>query len=151
MNWPQVHLAVVHLPALGLPAAAALLGLALARRDEALERTALWLPVVLAAAAGLAYLSGGYSYEALSPAWSAAADGESTRALAETHAVAGRAGFFGLVLLGAFALQLRLQTFQGLRPKRGAVIALALLCGALGLLLLWVAHQGGLVGHPELR
>lgn len=152
MNWLQIHLAVVHLPVLGLPAAAALLVLALARQDERLQTTALWLPVLLAAAAGLAYASGGYSYEALAPVWAMTAEtGEATRALAESHAVAGRAGFFGLVLLGAFALQLRLQGFQGQRPKRGAVIALAVLCAALGLLLAWIAHQGGLVGHPELR
>jgi uncharacterized membrane protein len=148
----HLHIALVHLPVLGLPAAAGLLGLALARGDEALTRTALWLPPILALLAVFATWSGSAGFDQLAPSWRTAGEaGATTRHLAESHALAGRAALFALLPVALFSLQLRLQAWRGDPPKRGALLLLLALCLLISGLLLWTAHQGGLILRPELR
>jgi uncharacterized membrane protein len=144
----HLHLALVHVPVVGLPLA--LLGWTLARRrgERFWERLFEGLWAALAAAAGAAYFSGGAAYERLRLA--AGGAGWTAEELAESHALAGRAAALVLALSLAALLQvwiLRRQGLEGRGPQRAA-LALGL---AACLLLVAAAWLGGPVGHAELR
>jgi uncharacterized membrane protein len=143
----HLHLALVHLPVVGLPPVLA--GWALAwRRGEAFWRRAFELAwTLLLAAAGLAYWAGGAALERLER------EGElpgTLLALAERHAIAGRVALILLGLSWAALLQGWILARQGEEPRgpRWAALGLGLTACSLFLAAAWL---GGPLGHPQLR
>jgi len=150
MDPAHAHLALAHLPVVAFPLALAGWLVAWRRAEVFWERafTALWLACCIGAAA--VYFSGGHAFE--NQRLDAEARGEKWNelALAEDHAVAGRAALLTLLLSGAAQLQILLSAWQG-QPAGAAArwVALGLGLAAAALLVL-TAGLGGGVGHPEL-
>jgi len=141
MSPAELHLAINHLPVIGLPFAAALLAAGLARGSEELTRAGLW-------ALGAAGLS------ALPVYWSGLRVGEVAfdwpgvdPAAVDGHYRAAKLAMGAAALVGALALAVLL--------RRGAArrASLAVLLAALGAAALAgrAAHLGGLIRHVELR
>ncbi len=142
MNWAQLHLGLVHFPVVGALFCVATLALAQAYRSDLLFRIGCGFTVFCAVAAALSYFSGGEAFEALKA--------ELDNDLAEEHALYARGAFMLYTLVGLSALVSLLQHLQGEdvpRPLRWVVLLGNLLVFAL---LLWAAHLGGLIRHPEI-
>lgn len=145
MNAVQIHLALSHLPVLGLPAGAVLLVVARVSRSELMFKTACGFLLASAVFAAGSYFSGPPSYELVDGA------GLVEKAVVERHALFGQASFVGMILLAAVTLGALIQYLQGETPGpalRWTLLAAAL---ALTLLLAWTAHAGGQIRHPELE
>ena len=140
------HLIVNHLPVLGVPFGAALLGFGVLRGQVALQRAGLGVLVLAGLAAGIAYLTGEPAEHALE-ALGALGRPES---LIEAHEEAALAAS---VITGLLAL---LAGFDLWRLRRGSA-GRAWLAGTLTLALVatltlgWVATLGGRISHPEIR
>lgn len=130
----EAHLALNHLPVLGLPFAAGLLGAGFLFENAEWRRAGLWTAALTAVAAWVVYFSGGAAADALS--------GLDDRAVAR-HAELARLFAWAATGVGAAAV-------AALAKKRGAaaVLALALAASALGAA---TAHRGGLIRHAELK
>ena len=147
----QLHLAVVHVPVVLCPLAAALLVFALLKKEagEPFLKLA-WILLLLAAVGSLtAYYSGPSAFEQLNEQVTNNAAG--IQDLVEDHAVLGRTAFVGMILIGALALQGLLQFLQGESPARWLRVTILLLALVLSYVMVWSAHLGGQVGHPEIR
>jgi uncharacterized membrane protein len=142
MNWPFVHLSLNHFPLIGLFFALALLGAAWIRRSDELARTGFVTLVVLAVFATFVYLTGEPAEEAIEHL-----SGVSETSI-ETHEEAALVAFIAMEVLGVVAL-------AGLWLRRGAERAwlggLGLLTFVVAGLMVWTAHRGGQIRHPELR
>jgi uncharacterized membrane protein len=145
MSPGHLHLLAVHLPVVLTPVAAILLGVGYLRKSEDLVRAAYWLLVASVVAGGAAYFSGPSAFENME------AELGPVRDLVETHAVLGKAAFFGLVLLAVGSVQALLQGHQE-EPTPGW-LKWTLAAGTLLLcyVLAWTAHLGGQIRHPEVR
>ena len=156
MSALQLHLAVVHLPVVLCPLAAVFLLVAMARNEagEPLLRLG-WVLLLVAALGSLtAYYSGPSAFEQLNeqmPGGAPAGEAARIQDLVEDHAVLGRTAFVGMVLVGVLALQGLLQFLQGESPARWLRVTILVLALALSYVLVWSAHLGGQVGHPEIR
>lgn len=157
MSALQLHLAVVHLPVVLCPLAAVLLLVAMARKEagDPLLRLGWILLLVAALGSVTAYSSGPSAFEQLNEQipGKAGMSGEAAlvQALVEDHAVVGRTAFVGMVLVGVLALQGLLQFLQGESPARWLRVTILVLALVLSYVLVWSAHLGGQVGHPEIR
>lgn len=131
-----LHLALNHLPVLGLPFAAGLLAADLAFDNPEWRRAGLWTALLAAAAAWVVWLSGDPAADAAA-AWPGVADLDVAR-----HARAALGFAWAATAVAAAAA-------AALRRRRGAaaVLALALAASILGA---WTAHLGGRIRHPEL-
>ena len=110
---------------------------------------ALILLLVAAVGSLTAYYSGPPAFEQLNE--QVTNDAAGIQGLVEDHAVLGRTAFVGMILVGALALQGLLQFLQGESPARWLRLTILLLALALSYVLVWSAHLGGQVGHPEIR
>jgi hypothetical protein len=137
----ELHLAVNHLPVLGLPFAAGLLAAGLALDNAQWRRAGLWTAVLAAFAVWLVYVSGGAAGDAAETL-----TGVSDRDLGLHAAAAWRFAWAvsGVGLAAAAALFARPPG----RKESAAVLVLALAASAAGG---WTAHLGGRIRHPELR
>ena len=147
MSDAHLHLIVNHLPVLGVPFGAALLGLGLFRGQLALQRAGLGVLVLAGMAAGVAYLTGEPAEHALEALGGMRSLPES---LVEAHE---EAALVATVMTGLLAL---VAGFGFWRLQRGSVgrgwMASALtLALATTLALGWVATLGGRISHPEIR
>jgi len=146
MNPVYTHILIVHVPVVGALFSLTVVAVGTALRDRRIELLGCALTVVCAIAAAAAYGTGPPAYEALEPQMA-----ESTRALAEQHALVGRGAFILTLLTGIVALQVLLRTAAAEMPSpwvmRGIVVLLLLLAGTLT----WSAHLGGMIAHPEAR
>jgi hypothetical protein len=140
MNPAELHLAINHLPVIGLPFAAALLAAGLARASEELSRAGLWA----LAAAGLS---------ALPVYWSGRQVGDVALdwpgvdpATVDVHYHAAKLAMGAAVVVGVLALGVLLR--RGVARKAAAAVLLAALAAA-GLSAR-AAHLGGLIRHVEL-
>jgi uncharacterized membrane protein len=143
----HLHLIVNHLPVLGVPFGAALLGLGLFRGQLALQRAGLGVLVLAGMAAGVAYLTGEPAEHALE---ALAGMGRPPESLVEAHE---EAALVATVMTGLLALVAgfglwRLQRGSVGRGWRASALTLAL---ATTLALGWVATLGGRISHPEIR
>jgi uncharacterized membrane protein len=144
MNWAHVHLMLNHLPVLGTIFGLLLLGWAVLRRNEALQRVALATFVFTALAAVLVYLTG-------EPAEELVEDlaGTAKQAI-EAHEEAAVVALIAIEALGALALAaLVLFRKRGIpRPLAGGALVFALATAG------WMAQTanlGGRIRHAELR
>lgn len=147
MNAAQVHLIVVHVPALGCVFATIVLLCGLRWAEERVQKLALSGFVLCAVFAAISYYSGPGSFEHIEQLYWF--DNE-VRAQAETHALWGRGGFIGMVLLGLGSLVAWLSFYQGQPPARWLKLTLVSGGGVLFLVFVWIAHQGGIIRRLEM-
>lgn len=133
-----------HVPVVGVPFASGLLAAGLVGRNATLWRAGCWALLVAAGAAAFPYFSGPPAYEDVKERY------EIVAAPVEKHAVVARAASLGLVVLGAVTVSALLREWQGDPPGRWLRIAILAGAAAVTYGLVWSAHLGGLVRHPEL-
>ena len=139
----EAHLALNHLPVLGLPFAAAWLAAGTAFDNAEWRRAGLWTAALAGLSAWAVASSGGRAADA-----AGGLAGSSDRDIA-AHAAAAWAFVWAASVAGAAAGAVL--AASGRSPSRraaSAVLALALLASALGAR---AAHLGGRVRHSELR
>ena len=145
MDWIQLHLALNHLPVVGIPLLVVLLAIGRWRQSTDVMRLALWLIAFLAAAAIAIKFTGDFAAEQAVPQLAP------VKELVARHEQAAdqvTTAVFCLGLASALALFLS----RGGRSLRGWILALVLALGVLtGLLYARTAHSGGQISHPELR
>lgn len=145
MDWIQIHLALNHLPVIGLPLALLLLSVGWGRRSQEVMRLALWAIALMAVAAIAIKFTGDFAAEQ-SPEKFAA-----VKELVARHEQAGDQVTTVVFLLG-LAAALALGLARKNRPVRVWVLVLVLGLGVVtSLLYLRSAHSGGQISHPELR
>jgi len=145
MSWAHIHLALNHVPVIGLLIVLLLLAVAMLRRSTELTRVSYALLVLLAATAVVVYLTGEPAEELIEnlPGFS--------EALVERHEEVALIATIGMVVLGLVALVglIRFRT-PWIAPAwygRG-VLLLALLMGGV---MVWTANLGGQIRHSEIR
>ena len=141
------HLIVNHLPVLGVPFGAALLGLGILRGQVALQRAGLAVLVLAGVAAGIAYLTGEPAEHALEALGGMNRPPEPLVEAHEEAALAATAMTGLLALVAGFGLW-RLRRGPVGRGLMASALTLAL---ATTLALGWVATLGGRISHPEIR
>jgi glucan phosphoethanolaminetransferase (alkaline phosphatase superfamily) len=145
MSWAHIHLALNHVPVIGLLIALLLLAVASLRRSTELTRVSYALLVLLAATAVVVYFTGEPAEELIEnlPGFS--------EAIVEEHEEVALIATIGMVILGLVAL-VGLIRFRAARIApawygRG-VLLLALLMGGV---MVWTANLGGQIRHSEIR
>jgi len=145
INPAHLHLALNHLPVLGVLFGTVLLALALWRRNDTLQRTSLVVLLLTGLAAGGVYLTG----EPAEGVIEKAAGVSDTQI--ERHEDAAAVATTGAALLGLAALVLLWRSRRTGRmsaPFLTATFVLGVLTtGAMA----WTANLGGQIRHPELR
>jgi hypothetical protein len=145
MTWAHLHLALNHVPVIGLPMALLLLAWALYRRSSELMRTSLGLLVLLGIVTIIVQLTGEPA-EDLVEGLPGVLD-----SVIERHEEAALIGTIGMTALGLLAL-FGLWQFRGGRGlarwyPSTLLVAGVLLAGYFG----WVANLGGQIRHSEIR
>ena len=145
MNAPHWHLAMNHLPVVGMLFGTGLLVFASWRKGEELIRTALGFLVIVALTAVPVFLTGEPAEKAIME------DAGFVEALANAHEQAATVAFTAVLIVGAVALAGLL--FFRKAPAlpnwlKWVVLGLALAATAL---LGWTANLGGKIRHPEVR
>jgi hypothetical protein len=145
MDWRQIHLALNHLPVIGLPLVLLLLLTGWRRRSEEVMRMALWAVALLSVAAIAIKFTGDFAAEQHATQFVAAKE------FVDRHEQAGdqvTAVVFLLAVCSALALWLG----RAKRPLKVWAVVLALALGVItSALYLRCAHSGGQISHPELR
>lgn len=145
MSWAHIHLALNHVPVIGLLIVLLLLGAATVRRSTELTRVSYALLVLLSATAVLVYLTGEPAEELVEhlPGFS--------EAIVEEHEEVALIATIGMVVLGVAAL-VGLVGFRAPRVIPGwygrGVLFLALITGGV---MVWTANLGGQIRHTEIR
>jgi uncharacterized membrane protein len=145
MSWAHIHLALNHVPVIGLPIAVLLLAWALLRRSVELTRAAFGLLVLLAILTVVVQLTGEPA-EDLVEGLPGVID-----SMIEKHEEAALIGTLGMSALGLLAL------FGWWRYRTGRNIvrwysSFMLVAGlVLSAYFVWVANLGGQIRHTEIR
>jgi hypothetical protein len=145
MSWAHIHLALTHVPVIGLLIVLLLLVVARLRRSAELMRVSYGLLVLLAVATVIVYLTGEPAEELVEnlPGFS--------ETLVEQHEEAALIATIGMGVLGLVAL-VGLIRFRApwIAPAwyGPGVLLLALLVGGL---MAWTANLGGQIRHSEIR
>jgi uncharacterized membrane protein len=143
MNWPHLHLMLNHIPVLGTVFGLALLGWAVVRRHEPMQRIALATFVIAALAAIPVYLTGGPAEEVVEHL-----AGTAEQAI-EAHEEGALLAFIAIELLGCIALAaIVFRTARFARALTRAVLAMSLVTAGL---MARTANLGGAIRHAELR
>jgi xanthine/uracil permease len=146
MNPLLVHLVVVHVPVVGLLFAAATAVAAAVWDDRRLLILALLFSGICVAGGVIAYVSGPQAYDVLKEHL----DPEAI-AVADDHAVLGKAGFATVVLIGIGLAQIVIRWAGGTPPPRWTGWALATTLALTAILFAVTAHHGGGIRRPESR
>jgi hypothetical protein len=145
MSWAHIHLALTHVPVIGLLIVLLLLVVAGLRRSAELMRVSYGLLLLLAVATVIVYLTGEPAEELVEnlPGFS--------EALVEQHEEAALIATIGMGVLGLVALvgliRFRAPWIAPAWYDRG-VLLLALLMGGV---MAWTANLGGQIRHSEIR
>ena len=142
----ELHLAINHLPVLGLPFAAGLLAAGLAFDNVEWLRAGLWTAALSGVSVWIVYYSGGLAADA-----AGGLAGISDHDISNHAAAAWRFAWMASVVGSAAAAALTLRPASGARLSRRAtsvVLALALGASVVGG---WTAHLGGPIRHTELH
>ena len=145
MTWAHLHLALNHVPVVGIPVAVLLLGIGMLRRSRELTRTAFWLLAGLALVTVFVYLTGEPAEEMVE-----GLAGVSEPVL-EQHEEAALVATVATAIVG-FTATIGLIWSRGGRPgpRRYAILILLLGLVATGVLG-WTANLGGQIRHSEIR
>ncbi len=145
MDWVQLHLALNHVPVVGIPLVVLWLGVGWLRKSAELTRLAVWFLMVLCAAAIAIKFTGDFAAEQAAPRLAA------EKELVLRHEESGdqvTAAVFVLGLLAVFSLWLG-------RAGRAIPNWILALLVAVGLITCGLyarsAHTGGQISHSELR
>lgn len=145
MNWPHVHLALNHLPVIGVPALLVLLAVAVGRRDRWWTRLLLGLIAALCLGSIAIKFTGDFAREAL-----ARLPGLDDSLVSRHEQAADQATT--AVFLALLAALAGLWASRGQRPlPMPAAVAMFLLMAVATGLLLRTANTGGQIRHPEIR
>jgi hypothetical protein len=144
MDWSQLHLALNHVPVIGIPVLLLLFIWGSVRAQPVLTRTALWWLAILSALAIAIKFTGDF-----------AAEEELTRLAGlqglvsrhEQHADQATTGVFLLLLACGVALWFGRRQAEPLWARWLVIVLGVATC----LLFMRTAHSGGGIGHPELR
>lgn len=145
MSWAHVHLALNHVPVVGLLIVLLLLAVARLRSSTELTRASYALLVLLGVTAVVVYLTGEPAEELIEnlPGFS--------EALVEEHEEVALIATIGMGVLGLVALvgliRFRPPRIEPAWYGRG-VLLLALLMGGV---IVWTANLGGQIRHSEIR
>jgi uncharacterized membrane protein len=140
-----MHLALNHIPVVGLPIVTLFLAVGWWRRREEVTRCALWALVLLSIAAIAIKFTGDFAAEQSAQRLAGAQE------FVAKHEQIGDQATTGVFLLGISAA-LTLFLSRRSRPLRRWTIAAVLALGiAAALLYVRTANSGGKIGHPELR
>jgi uncharacterized membrane protein len=144
VTWPHVHVVVVHLPVLGLPAGMLLALAGRLRRNRDLELAGLLMIVAAALLGLLAFASGERAEDALDETTGLPA------AWVEPHEEAAEIARIALLILAAAAIgTLLVRRDSAALPW--LVTATAVFGLVAALLVARAAQLGGRIRHPELR
>ncbi len=145
MSWAHLHLALNHVPVIGLPIVLLLLAWALVRRSSELTRASFGLLTLLAIVTLVVQLTGEPAEE-LVEGLPGVID-----SMVEVHEEAAVLGTIGMVIVGLVALigLWRLRAGRDLaRWYPSAVLVLGIVvAGMMG----WIANLGGQIRHSEIR
>ena len=144
MSWAHLHLALNHVPVIGLPIALLLLGWALYRGSSELTRASFGLLVLIGLATIVVQLTGEPAEELIEKLPGV------RESVIEQHEEAALIGTVGTAALGVGALLGLWRYRAGRAPQRWfstlLLVAGVLLAGFLG----WVANLGGQIRHTEI-
>lgn len=145
MDWIQLHLALNHIPVIGIPVLILLLLVAWWRKRPEIIRFLLWSLLWLALAAIAIKFTGDFAVEQFPKQFA------SVSKLVEAHeesADQATTGVFFLFLMTAITLFFA----RAGKPFKRWTVELVLLLGFAAILLYArSAHTGGQISHPELR
>ena len=145
MDWTHLHLALNHIPVVGVPIVTLFLAAGWWRRSDEVTRCALWALVLLSIAAIAIKFTGDFAAEQSAQRLVGAQE------FVAAHEQNGDQATTGVFLLGLSAA-LTLFLSRRSRPLRrwtvAAVLALAIVAA---LLYARTANSGGKIGHRELR
>jgi hypothetical protein len=145
MSWAHLHLALNHVPVVGLPLVLLLLAWAIVRRNVELLRASFGLIILLAVVTAIVQLTGEPAEE-LVEGLPGVVD-----SMVETHEEAALLGTIGVVVIGVISLfgLWRLGTGKILPQWYSTVVLIAGIVVA-GLMV-WIANLGGQIRHSEIR
>jgi hypothetical protein len=147
MNAPHWHLAINHLPVVGVFLVLLLLGYALVRGRDELYGVTLGAFVLLALATVPVFFTGRSADDALMELAGAEVDDK----LVHIHEAAANVAFAGVGVLGVVALAALWVGRKLPRISRGAAAVVFLLALVETALLGRAANLGGNIRHPEIR
>ena len=145
MNWAHLHLLSNHLPVVGTVFGVGLLGWAVLRRNDTVQRVALGTFVVVALLALPAYFTGEPAEGVVEHA---AGVGQASIGAHETAALAA---LIGVELVGFGALIALFRAGGGRSLSVLATRAVLVMAIVTAGLLAWTANLGGRIRHAEIR
>lgn len=145
MSWAHLHLALNHVPVVGLPIVLLLLAWAIVRRSTELLKASFGLVILLAVVTVIVQVTGEPAEELVEGLPGV------VESMVETHEESALLGTIGLVVIGVsavFALW-RLGTGKILPQWYSTVVLIAgiMVAG----LMVWIANLGGQIRHSEIR
>jgi hypothetical protein len=145
MDWRHLHLALNHVPVVGVPLLTLLLAWGGYRRSGELTRTLLWALVLMAAVSVAIKFTGDFAVEQHEATWAA------VKVEVERHEQTADQATTGVFLMGLGAGGALLLGRSG-RELRGWSVWVVVVLGLVtALLLARTANQGGRIVHPFLR
>jgi hypothetical protein len=145
MNWAHLHLALNHIPVVGLGFGLVVFGIGLAKKHRVVQRTGLGLLIASALLTIPVYLTGEPAEEQVEQVAGISED------LIEQHEDAAKVSFIAVGVLGVVALGGLLLSRRGANlPPWLGILILLLSFGVSGSMA-WTANLGGRIHHPEIR
>jgi hypothetical protein len=145
MNWAHLHLALNHVPVIGLPIVLLLLAWAIVRRSAELLKASFGLIILLAVVTVIVQVTGEPAEELVEGLPGV------VESMVEAHEESALLGTIGVVVVGVIALfgLWRLGTGKILPRWYPSVVLIAGLTVA-GMMV-WIANLGGQIRHTEIR
>jgi hypothetical protein len=145
MNWAHLHLALNHVPVIGLPIVLLLLAWAIVRRSAELLKASFGLIILLAVVTVIVQVTGEPAEELVEGLPGV------VESMVEAHEESALLGTIGVVVVGVIALLglWRLGTGKILPQWYSpAVLMTGILVAGL---MIWIANLGGQIRHSEIR
>lgn len=147
MDWVHLHLALNHLPVVGVLFVFLLLALGVCRGSEELKRLALQLSAALFVIAMLVRFTGERAAENLPPDSSA----KQQQPLIQAHEDSADQAVTGMFLLAVFSVASLFCSRKTRLLPAWTMLGAMILCFAVVLLMARSANLGGRIAHPEIR
>jgi hypothetical protein len=145
MNWAHLHLALNHVPVIGLPIVLLLLGWGIVKRSAELVKASFGLIILLAVVTVIVQVTGEPAEELVEGLPGV------VESMIEAHEESALLGTIGVVVVGVMALfgLWRLGTGKILPQWYASAVLIAgvFVAG----LMVWIANLGGQIRHSEIR